>query len=76
MKEKITNAFSGNLFTCVHCYNSTDSFWDYYYSLTGFFNDSYFAITFQSRDQKETIEISPLTECKDELLTYLKKFGL
>jgi len=59
-------------------YISQDIFWDYYFIISGYLNDSYFNISIikskQSQIGEITIEFT--TDCEDEILKIMLKYNL
>lgn len=57
----------------LHEFKSNSDVWDYFVNYTGYYKESYFCIYFSSVSGRERIEISELTENKEE---FEKFFGL
>ena len=63
--------------TELSIYKSPDAFFTNYYAINGHFNMLYFHLTiYKHLDEKETIEISSNTDCKEEIEALLIKFNL
>lgn len=66
------------VFNNIRVHEGTQKGWEYYFRITGYLEDSYLAIEFSKLKSYNNhyLEISSITECKEEINEKLKQFKL
>jgi len=72
-QDFLSKAENSSEITFLNEYKGKSDVWDYYLNYTGYLNGKYFCIYFSSVSGRERIEISELTENKEE---FRKFFGI
>jgi hypothetical protein len=77
-KKLITYLKRTNKVRMASYHNGSGTFeWDYYYSVSGWFNKKYFVLYFfKLNGSKSKNEISDITECKEDMRKLFNKYSI